>query len=441
MHRITIWLALCLGSAALAADDNVVQCRVKGHGPSRDRAIQNGLGLAVGEVHGVAVSTGLATADVRAGNLDVTRDPATGGKSLSVGAVAVRAAGSLTLTEAAGMVKSYEVVEEKQVSPEVYEVTLDVWVFDYHSPEDTSKLRLAVMPVQVTPAVCRFGPTTVPGARVGEQFTQSLVGALAQNEKFTVLDRDSTAAIEKDRQVLGGEDAKPEEKARLRQTAGADYLLVTTIPQAEILIQTRTDPLVGRPTQEFDARVQAEFRVLVGPTRQVKMADELRIRLKDSQVGALASQGDSDEIDYTALRRNLIRLAAVRVASRVADILNPVRIAAVGAPSQVILNQGGSRFTVGDELDVYKPGAIITDPETRNELGRQETLVGRIQITRVLPRICYAWIIQGSMNESAVGSVCRHVQGIEDLPFEPEGGRKNQIRTTPSGGVKLPFDK
>jgi hypothetical protein len=441
MLKTAIWLAVWLCSTALAAGDNAVQCRVKGQGPNRDKAIQSGLAVAVGKVQGVAVTTGSATVEAQAGDLDVVRDPATGSRSIELDAVAVRSIGSLTLTEAQGMVKSFDVVDERQVSPNVYEVTMDVWVFDYHSPEDTKKLRLAVMPVEVTAGVCRFGDTAVPGARVGEQFTQSLVGALAQNEKFTILDRDSTDAILRDREVLVRENAKPEEKARLGQTLGADYLLITTVPQAELLVQTKVDPAIGVPTREFDAKVQADFRVVVGPTRQVKMADELRIWLENNQVKALAKKWESDEIDYMELRQNLIRLAAVRVASRVADILNPVKVAMAGADGQVILNQGGSRFASGDQFEVYKAGQVIIDPDTQKELGTQEALVGRIQITKVLPRIAYAKVVQGSLDASAVGSVCRRVKGMEDTPSEAEGNRKSQIEKTPSGGVKMPFDR
>ncbi|MBN1505618.1 MAG: hypothetical protein JW955_02160 [Sedimentisphaerales bacterium] len=441
MRKAAIWLVVSLGAAPLMAGTEAVQCQVKGQGPSREIAIRNGLCGAVGKVHGVAVYTGLATVGFQTGSLDVIRDPATGSRNVTVDSVAARGVGTMTLTEAQGMVKTYEVVSEREVNPQLYEVTLDVWVWDYHGPEDTTKLRLAVMPVQVTAAMCRFGNTTVPAARVGEQFTQSLVGALAQNEKFTVLDRDSTAAIERDRRILTSDNSTPEERARQRETLGADYLLISTVPQAELLVKERTNPIIGRPTREFDARVQVEFRILVGPTRQVKMADELRIRLEDNQVQALAARWESEEIDYAELRQNLIRLAAARVATAVADCLNPVKVAAIDDDGQVILSQGGNRFLAGDLYEVYKPGKPILDPDTKAVLATQEKLSGRIQIAKVLPRISYAKVVQGSVDESAVGAVCRRVKGMEDLPSETGGTRTTGTRRTPSGGVKLPSDE
>jgi curli biogenesis system outer membrane secretion channel CsgG len=441
MRKTAIWLVVWLGSAPLMAGTEAVQCQVKGQGPSREIAIQNALCQAVGRVHGVAVYTGLATVGLETGSLDVVRDPTTGSRNITVDAVAARGVGTITLTEAQGMVKTFEVVSEREVSPKVYEVTLDVWVWDYHGPEDTTKLRLAVMPVEVTAAVCRFGDTTVSAARVGEQFTQSLVGALAQNEKFTVLDRDSDAAIAHDRRTLTGNNSTPEERARQRDTLGADYLLTSTVPQAELFVKTRTNPIIGRPTREFDARVHVEFRVLVGPTRQVKMADELRIRLEDAQVQALAAKWESEEIDYAELQQSLIRLAAARVATAVADCLNPVKVAAIDDDGQVILSQGGNRFLAGDLYEVYKPGKPILDPDTNAVLATQEKLSGRIQIAKVLPRISYAKIVQGSIDESAVGAVCRRAKGMEDLPSETGGTRTTGTRKTPSGGVKLPSEQ
>ena len=399
------------------------------------------INIFVAQVHGVAVSSGIASVDLATGAVGVAQDTARGSRTVSIDGITVQSAATVTLTEARGMVKTYEVVAEQQVSPDVYEVTLDAWVFSYQSPEAIKPIRLAVMPVEVQVPMCRFGDRDVPAARVAQQFTQALTGDLSQNEHFTLLDRESTAAIDRERRILKDQDVTPREKVRLQAVLGADYLVVVTVPQVELRVKETINPAIGRPTREFDARLQAEFRLLVGPTRQVSMADDLRIRLEDNQVSALAAEWNVDDIDYAELQGNFIGLAAGRVAGAILDYLNPVKIAAVVEGGQVILNQGGKRFVVGDQYDVGRPAQTIVDPATGKALGTHHQAAGTIQIVKVLPRISYAKVVTGTLDSSVVGYACWRATGIEDSDKIPNGRQKTEVEKTPSTGVKLPFDR
>jgi curli biogenesis system outer membrane secretion channel CsgG len=338
------------------------------------------------------------------------------------------------------MVKTFEVVEERQIEPGLYEVTLDVWVYDYHSPEDTSKIRLAVMPMDVQTGSCVFGERRVPGARVSEQMAQYLTSALTRNEGFTVLDRNSTEAIIRERQILANLENSPQERARLGKDIGADYILTGTIPQAELIVEEVNNPALGAKTRRFDARIQAEYRLIVGPTRQVRMSDEVRIRLEDNEVKALAEEWNAQRIDWAELQANLIRMAARQAAADVAAELNPIRVAAViNEGSGVILNQGGKRFMPGDTYEVFNIGGTIIDPQTQAEIGRHETSLGRIRITKVLPRICYAQVLDEAQEQAAIGAMCRPIKEPKKRASD-QGTRKSSIKKTSSGGVKLPFD-
>jgi len=439
MKRYVTIFAISMCLVGMALGQETVQCRVKGQGSTREQAIRSALHQAVSQVCGVAVSTGVANVDLATGDLAVTRDAATGSRHVSVDAVNVQSTGTLTLTQTQGMVQTYEVVDETP-GPDRYAVTLDVWVFDYRGPEPVKAIRLAVMPVDVQTTWCPFGDRNVPAARVSEQFTQALTSALSLNRYFTLLDRESTLAINRERRILEDPDVSPQEKSRLQAVLGADYLVVVTVPQAELRVKETINPAIGRPTREFDAWLQAQYRLLVGPTRQIHLADDLRIHLEDSQIKALASEWDADEIDYVELQSNFIQLGANRIAGAILDSLYPVQVAAVLDGGLVVLNQGGKRFMVGDVYEVVATGQAIVDPATGETLGAHQPLMGTVQITRVLPRMSYARVVSGTFDGAAVGAACRHLAGLEDQPKSPGGGRKSRIEKTSSDGVKLPFD-
>jgi hypothetical protein len=447
MKRITGLFLLLVCSCLCAIVEHTVETTVKGQGPTRDKAIQNGLYLAVCKVQGVAVSSVVGTVNVQTGNLDVVREPTTGSKKIEMEGVSANMAGTLALSEAKGLVKTYEITEEKQISADVYEVNLKVLVYDYQSPEDTKKLRVAIFPFESS-VPARLVENRDNGSteirelasekRLGEQFSQYLNTILARNEKFTVLDRDTQAAILKEKQILAPENAPLEERMRLGEALGADYMLVGTVPQAKITVEEKYNPVISATSRRFTAILEAEYRLIVGPTRQVAASDQLRIKLEDAQVKALMAKWESDRIDYDEMERNLVQRAAMQIADMVSDYLYPIRVAAVQENGMLILNQGGKRFAEGDILEVSKPGADVIDPDTGKSLGAAQMQVATIKITKILPRISYAALTQGTAANTIVGGFCRRIKSDETPALTP---RPSNVQESGSGGVKLPFDQ
>jgi curli biogenesis system outer membrane secretion channel CsgG len=454
--KTIISLFLCAVSIGFAAQ-HAVETNVKGQGATRDLAIQNALYQAVSQVQGVRVDSTMAPIRIDTTHIDIDRDPNTSSKTAVGGPlssavsevnglitgvdsveITTQTMGPLTLTEARGLIKSYEVVEEKQLSDAVYEVTLKVWVYDYQSPEDTRKVRVAIFPFDSTSAAHQFGDVTVSGQQLGAQFSQVLNSMLGRNPKFTLLDRDTQAAILKEKQILISNDAPIEEKVRLGEVLGTDYMVVGTIQQAEIVVTEKTSPIIGAKMRRFKAYMDVEYRVIVGPTRQVVSADQLRIKLEDDQVKALAEKWESDDIDYTELQNRLVALAASDIADLVSDTLYPIRVAAVQQDGTLIVNQGGNRFIEGDVIEVYQIEGDVIDPETGVSLGKEQVQLAAAKITKVLPRFSYAALMQGTVSDKLLGGVCRRVK--PDFRLPPAPARPTNIQETESGGVKMPFD-
>jgi curli biogenesis system outer membrane secretion channel CsgG len=295
------------------------------------------------------------------------------------------------------------------------------------------------VPFTLEAAAYRFGNRMVTGERLGDQFSQILTTMLARNEKFTMLDRDSQAALLKEKQILISNDAPIEERMRLGAVLGADYLLVGKIPQAEITVEEKWNPAIGANLREFRAKMEVEYRLVVGPTRQVVASDQLRITLEHEQVKSLMVKWKSDDIDYAEMQQNLVTRAAKQITDMVSDAIYPIRVAAVGDTGAIILNQGGKRFSEGELFEIHKKGGDIVDPETKQSLGQEEMLLATVKITKILPRISYATLVKKEGNDPLVGGVCRRVK-IENTIQEP-ARRPSSIQESPSGGIVLPRDK
>ena len=130
-------------------------------------------------------------------------------------------------------------------------------------------------------------------------------------------------------------------------------------------------------------------------------------------------------------------IVANEVVEKIIDQLYPVRVAAVQADGQVVLNQGGDRISPGALLEIYTSGQEVIDPDTKESLGKVESLVATLRITRVANKMSFAEVVSGDKSKIAEGLVCRPKQVAKKL----DAGAERRVIMTPEGGVKLPFDR
>ena len=62
--------------------------------------------------------------------------------------------GTVYTTEIGGLIKGFEVLEEKQVNEQTYEVKLKVNVYDYSARGLTPRVKVALMPVKTMASSC-----------------------------------------------------------------------------------------------------------------------------------------------------------------------------------------------------------------------------------------------------------------------------------------------
>jgi TolB-like protein len=441
MKKALLFLSVFVLTSAQAfcADPNAATTtkvvETKGQGVNRDEAINMALKQAVAQVKGVAVSSLDTDFDYRSASADIERTDS--GKRVEFDAVGVHTGGSTLRTNMAGLIKTYEVLDEKKLEDGTYEVTLKVTVYDYESPEKSARLKIAVMPIRTLAAFYQFGNISNPSLDTSRLFSQKLTAALTQTNKFDVLDREYMQEFAQERNFLLSGDASLEEMAKLGEALGVDYMLVGTINRAGIVRKQEWSPAIGRSISEYEADFSFEYRLIVGPTRQVKLAGVLTIKLdKTEQLRPLVTKWDPQDMDYKEMMDNFVGMAANQLVEQIIDQLYPIRIASISEDGQVIINQGGSRIAAGQLLDIVSQGKELFDADTKESLGKTETLVATIRIDRVMPRISYAKVIEGDLSKLSEGLICRP----RKAEAAPPQGRKSEIEKSPEGGVKLPFD-
>jgi curli biogenesis system outer membrane secretion channel CsgG len=418
---------------AFSAPTTIVR-QTKGQGVTREQAIYSALYQAVAQAKGIAVSSGRYNLGFRSTGMGF--DTQETRKSIEIDSVSVQTDGSTRLTDIAGWVKSYEVIDEQKIDDRNYEVTIKAWVYDYEDPEQTNRLKLAVMPIQTLYDSYRFGNYVPSGAEMSLKLSQQLSAGITQTNKFAVLDREYIDEFAQNRNILISDDSPIEEKARLGQVLGADYMIVGTISNAGLKIKERASRAIGRAIREYEVDYVFDYRLIVAPTRQVKLADTVNIALEEDQVRVLVKRWRPEDLDYREMVDNLTARVAKQVIDSIIDRLYPIRIASKQITGQLIINQGGKRISKGSVLDVFVQGEEIIDVDTKESLGLTESHIATIKIEKVTPTISYARLVKGDLNKISIGLICR----LKKVELEMPERAGSNIRRTPRGGVKLPFD-
>jgi hypothetical protein len=461
MKKIVSIIALCLLAAAVATADeesatqqnpagskrstppvlvktepnNAIVKEVKGSGRNRDEAIKNALYRAVEQVRGVKVDSSNYEFGFRSSGVGVG-DNGPGRRRIEFDSVNVGTNGTVYTTEIGGLIRSYNVIDEKQIDPDNYEVTLQVSVYDYAVRGQTGRVKIALMPAKTQQGSYAFLNQTVSGDTLSSLFSQRLVAGLTQTNKFAVLDRESIDDFVREKDMLFSFDAPLGEQAKLAETIGADYLLVGTITQAEILRIDRYLKAANYTARKFKARFNFDYRLVDSATKQVVLASSAQKYLEDEQVRALADEQNPVEWDPAQVRDAFISVVANDVIAAIIDRVYPITVAAVQGDGQIILNQGGQRIKNGMLLDVFTLGREILDNDTGESLGRIESKVATIEVQNVSHTMSTAKVVAGDVSKVSVGLTCR----IRPEERNLDVGTKPDIVRTKTGGVKLPFD-
>ncbi|MHC4071620.1 MAG: hypothetical protein ACYTGS_06250, partial [Planctomycetota bacterium] len=151
--------------------NNAVIREVIGRGRNRDEAVKNALYRAVEQVRGVRVDSsnyefGFSSSGVGVG------DDGPGRRRIEFDSVDVATDGTVYTTEIGGLISSYEVLNEKQIDENNYEVALEVTVYDYGTRGRTGRVKIALMPAKTQQDSYDFLSQIISGDTLSSLFSQ-----------------------------------------------------------------------------------------------------------------------------------------------------------------------------------------------------------------------------------------------------------------------------
>ena len=455
MKKTIILLLAGLFSLQAFAETKPIVQEGKGVAPTRQEAIKRAIFEAVAKAKGISVGSGEYEYSYDSAAADIERKGS--GKEIGFDVVSIKTRGTTAETQIGAFVKTYEVLEEKKPDPNSWEVKLKVWIYDYQPPDKNARLRIAVMSPEIPSGEYSFGnieysdpkckqleeqirnrAIRLTSEKLQQKITHILNTKLTATNKFAILDRSYIDKIMQEKGLVWHGDASLEEKAKLGNLLGADYLLVSTLTEVQMPVKIKWLDSIGQCACEHEAKFKLDYSLIGAATSQIKLSDSVNLWLQyDKDVRSLVPNWQDDKIDYLVLADELIKSATAPIVDKITQGLYPARIAKILPESQIVINKGSKDIAESDIYEVLKEGTELFDYDTKESLGKIEEPIATIKIVKVMSNFSYAAIAQGDISKLSEGLICRKQGKEPQKPIE----QQNDTKITPSGGVKMPFDK
>lgn len=170
-----------------------------------------------------------------------------------------------------------------------------------------------------------------------------------------------------------------------RKQPGVDYVLKGRVVEAgttkRVVDNSRTVELTGEHIDDvqvfYDSKVVVEYQLIDLVNNQIKW---------------------SAKVPTTSGRNNLsylLELSSRKVFEQLKENIYPMLLIAAEDGS-LVLNSGGSTVELGERFEVFAAGEKIIDPITKESLGFTESKIGIIKVIKVLPKMAYVELVEGS---------------------------------------------
>jgi hypothetical protein len=229
---------------------------------------------------------------------------------------------------------------------------------------------------------------TDPGIIENPGFTSYIIDALVNTRKFDMLEREELKTLVREMQFGESEFADPSKVQAIGKMGGADYAVMPEIRYLELDRVTSTVPYIGGQTGPLKAKLATTIRTVDVATGRIISSNiasvEKEIRPRENA---------SMRIVIQDLLSECFKECAIREAAIIVDVAYPIRIMSISGDT-VMINRGRGAILPGEELKVYAIGEVMIDPDTGENLGYQESYVGKIKISDIDQKTSKAKIVE-----------------------------------------------
>lgn len=253
-----------------------------------------------------------------------------------------------------------------------------------------SRKSLAVSPVQasaaLTQAATEQGNRLALG-RVMSSLDVQLPRAIGEANKFMLVERQNLQPIIQEQAIGDSGNVDPGSAASPFQLTGADYLLVVELDDFQNFSDNASFAEISRDIERREVRVGAVARLYDTTTGAIR--ESISTMVDDIATEQFFTEGDRMGDTTEAIYRIVAEQLANEIAYELTESLYPAKVLAkTGA--QITFNRGEGFVEPGDTWLIFAIGEDLIDPDTGENLGHEEIIIGSAEVVRVSSRTSQA---------------------------------------------------
>lgn len=279
------------------------------------------------------------------------------------------------------------------------------------------------------PTVGIYRMEDVAGSGRGDALSAMIESAIVSTNKFRVIEREQMSRINvEDANVRGGRVTSNSGRRRAQAVEGVDYLIYGTITalSGEARSDFGSSLLAGMLSGANNSNTNCgRMRVTLALDIRIVDFDSGEIKYVDriNEVGQSGAQcGGAAQFDPTPL----FRTAADRIAGGLVTTIYPIQVAAITPDGTFVLNYGEGTLTLRQMMTVFQAGEPIRDPATGDIIDNNETPLGLICVSEVLPRSSRATALTTFAVQPPVGSHLRPSSDTDRARFTQGDGNRRR---------------
>ncbi len=272
-----------------------------------------------------------------------------------------------------------------------------VLIFTVQTSAWSQKETIGITAVKPTPAlvqsVDRAGKRNEMD-RVLQSMNGQLIDRMNATRKFQIVARSDLDDLMKEQDFTSSGNVDPGDKSAAQRfkLAGVKYLLVTTADDFQDYNETATFQGTGRKAMKRVIRFSCVGKIY--DSTNGKLLESANFQICNKDISEIKTYSIMDGMMSEELLVAIAREMAGKIANRVTDVIFPPKVLSK-RDKQITINRGdGTDIAVGQIWNAFAIGEELIDPDTKESLGKEEILIGKIKIASVLPKTSTAEIIE-----------------------------------------------
>jgi len=228
---------------------------------------------------------------------------------------------------------------------------------------------------RVAVGLIKSGSTARTGKEAAEHtpiFTDTIISKLTQTKRFQMIDRQEVDQLlnEQMAQALAEGRDLPSAMGALK---GADYLVYGSLASFSVEDSTLKLPNSNRSFSQKNGYVEGNMRIVdarsghIMESRKVSVTEPVEASAEGSRIVSALANAYAEEVVLLLM-----------------NAIYPIKVASAAADGTVYINRGNDGgLSVGETLEAFRPGKPVIDPDTKVQLGVEETLLGKVALNEV----------------------------------------------------------